>query len=378
MRILCDAVPFGFGPISKLISVATAIGGQHEMVFVGGGCSLALAETAGVFHAAESIDTLRPEMSDRLSRYSSAAGWTVLSVMNPRFAEWAIARGFRTVVIDSLFGMWDVVPDAWLNCDGVVLQRFRGVDKRALEVLAHTRHTVVGPILDPQLQSAQRTRPSNRSVLVNLGGAEDPISEIEYVCADAIMQLLADLPVWSDFDCKILTVGPRQIQRLSGLDAWGFSVQTLHRSDFLKALSSASLFLTTPGLTATFESFAVGTPCAFLPPFNYSQYLNLDEFRDAGVAPLSTHWRDYGLGVGICPHMDEVSAVHTIEQQIQNAMRDQTLVRRLRGDVSAMVAAGVRATVDDDFSARQKEYFESLGGLGTTAAKDFVLEVLNG
>lgn len=378
MRILCDAVPFGFGPVSKLIAVVKELSKNgHDFVFVGKGCSLELAETSGVFTIIESIDTLHPENSKRLSHFKNQECHAALSVMNPPFVEWAINNGIRTVVIDSLFAMWDEVPKGWLLSDGIILQRLDGVEQRALVELSQKQHTVVGPILDPLLTELQKSQSQSNSILVNLGGAEDPISEIDYVCADAVSNLLAGLPIWSKFERKTLAVGPKQRHRLKSLEADGFKVLTMTRSEFLKELSSSDVFLTTPGLTAAFESFSLATPCAFLPPFNYSQFLNLDEFRRVGVAPQSIHWRDCGLGKSICPRLEETTAVRHIEQLIIAATHNAGIVNSLRSALSDVVSETYHSG-RGTLSSKQHQYFEALGGIGTKSATEFIWKVLNG
>ena len=177
---------------------------------------------------------------------------------------------------------------------------------------------------------------------------------------------------------KILSVGPKQRDRITPLESDGFSVQTLDHQSFLRELSSADVFLTTPGLTATFESFALGIPCRFLPPFNYSQFLNLLAFRNAGVAPYSIHWCDYGIGGGISVGMEETSAVRRIEKLIVQAMADHDLVRKMRSDMATLIGDALQAVGTNTLRTHQKKYFTDLGGIGTTTAAAFTLETLNG
>lgn len=377
MKILCDAIPFGFGPVAKLIAIGRCLNKHCETVFVGSGCSLALASTSNCFNQIKKINTLAPEESESLSKCINGCVGAI-SVMNPAFTEWVVSRGIPTVIVDSLFSMWDYIPPAWYLANAVVLQRFDEVENRAEREFSRNNVQIVGPILDPIVRELPPRGYSYGTLLVNLGGAEDPIAENTFLCARTMLKLLSGLPNLDTFQRKILTVGPMQRHELLPLKREGFEIVTLAHDSFLKELAGASLFCTTPGLTATFESFALQVPCVFLPPFNYSQFLNLLTFRRNAAAPFGIHWKDYGIGNDVYKGMNEVLAVKRLESIIEYAMQDMQLVGRLRQGLSDLIAKAATPDLAASLVATQNAYFKSLGGIGTEDAVNYILEIFHG
>lgn len=377
MRIVCDAIPFGFGPVAKLLALGRCLKGYSETVFVGNGCSLALAKTSDCFDRVENVDTLAPDKSKSLAECIKGCNGAI-SVMNPAFAEWVISRGIPTVIVDSLFPMWDKIPRAWHLAKAVVLQRFDDVEQRVEREFGGKNVRIVGPILDQLVRELSPIRSISGALLVNLGGAEDPISEERFLCARTISQLLSGLSELDSFPRKVLAVGPKQRHKLLSLENEGFEVVTLDHTSFLRELAGAALFCTTPGLTATFESFALRVPCVFLPSFNYSQFLNLLAFRRNGAAPLGVHWTDYGIGNDIHKGMDEGIAVRRLEHAIGHAMQDEGLACSVRQSISNILAHVSAPDVAASLVAAQSQYFERLGRVGTEDAANYILEVFHG
>jgi len=376
--IAFEAVPFGFGPVAKLLAIAEGFNGECETTFVGSGCSLALATDSQCFDRIMEVDTLKPEEHQETLARCLRGCTAVVSVMDPAFAAWTIARGLRTVVVDSLFWMWDRIPEPWHRAHAVVLQRFDGVEQRVESELCRPRARVVGPILSPKVGGWPQQEGQSNTLLINLGGAEDPISTDSFLCARSMTHFLAQLDVLETFGRKVLTVGPRQRGRLMPLAAEGLEVLTLDHDAFLQELAGAQVLCTTPGLTVTFESFALGVPCVFLPPFNYSQFLNLLAFRENEAAPLGIHWKDYGVAGSIHAGMEEGVAVRQIETCIARAVQHPPLRFRIRKDLSGALAQATEPATASSMRAAQNRYFQRLGGLGTAETVAFILEVLHG
>jgi len=377
MKIVCDAIPFGFGPVAKLLALGRYLKRNFKTVFVGNGCSLTLAMASDCFDRVENVDTLAPDNSRFLAECIKECSGAI-SIMNPIFAEWVISRGIPTIIVDSLFSMWDKIPPEWHLANALVLQRFDDEEQRVEREFTGKNVRIVGPILDPLVRELSREKSVSGTLLVNLGGAEDPISEERFLCARTISQLFSHLPELGLFPRKVLAVGPKQKDKLLSLEKEGFEVVTLDHTSFLRELAGAALFCTTPGLTATFESFALRVPCVFLPPFNYSQFLNLLAFRQNGAAPLGVHWADYGIGSDIHKGMDEGVAVRRLEHAIRQAIQDDSLISGVRQSFSSILVKASTHVVALSLVSAQSQYFERLGSIGTEDAANYILEVFHG
>ena len=56
MKILCEAVSFGFGPVGKLLAVAELLSENYELDFIGSGCSFDLAKKSVFFNNSCSLN----------------------------------------------------------------------------------------------------------------------------------------------------------------------------------------------------------------------------------------------------------------------------------------------------------------------------------
>jgi len=382
MKILCDAVSFGFGPVSKLISLAYILADEHNctLTFAGNGCSLQLAHKCEAFSHCIEVDTAIPQECSKKIGTDITNYDGVLSVMNPDFLKWAQGYDVRTIVVDSLLTMWDEIPIPWLKTCGIIIQNNHGAAERAANELKSNNTLVTGPLLDPFLLSNGLRDPHNteKTILINLGGAEDPISIIPDLIGNIVCKLLTELPALNKFDRKILAVGKRQHSALEKLKNEGFNVDICGHRQFLKHLANCNVFLTTPGLTGSFEAFCLGAKTCFLPPFNYSQYLNLQTFRIFGAAPFSLHWSDLNVCTELLqPRIPEEYAVSSLEKAISDASNEVKVLRAFRGLLDRHISL---ASGESDQSALfyfQQEYFNKNGGVGTLKAAQYIVENLS-
>ena len=76
--------------------------------------------------------------------------------------------------------------------------------------------------------------------------------------------------------------------------------------------------------------------------------------------------------------MEEVSAVRRIETLIAESMADASLAAKMRSDMCTLISDCRDAARVDSLLTSQQEYFADLGGIGTSEAVKFILEVLCG
>jgi len=300
--------------------------------------------------------------------------------MNPEFLEWAQGHAVRTLVVDSLLTMWDRIPTPWLKTCGIIIQNNHGAAERATNELASNNTLLIGPLLDPVLLSKElrmNDRSGKRSIVINLGGAEDPISIIPDLSGSVVSKLLADLPALNKFDHKLLAVGERQHKALEQLKDYGFVIETCEHRQFLKHLANCDVFLTTPGLTGSFEAFCLRAKTCFLPPFNYSQYLNLQTFRRFGAAPLSLHWSDLGIGTELLkPCLPEEQAVSSLERAISDAFSEAKALKVFREILDRHISLALYESDQSAIFYFQHDYFSQNGGVGTLEAARYIVENL--
>ncbi len=370
--LLCDAVPFGFGPASKLVAILERLEGHPiRIVSLAAGTSADLLTEVGVETVAVDVEDAQALKGQR-SLFERAD--LFLNVMNPTSLAYAQSYGCPTVSVDSLFWMWAEVDEGSRRSDAYFVQNFPGVSQRLTELAGEIDNGVLtGPII-------QRARRRNRGsdydgtqVLVHLGGLESAFVRFgqnlryPFLIARALERALDNHP----YD-RVLVAGNARLQTaLADCQIPRLEVALLPRTSFLEELARSEFVITSPGLTTTYECFAHGVPVFFLPPQNFSQVHILRTLRSLRVAPLSVSWSDFELGIDVPPRIDETEGVRRVLALIERADDDAKVVNVLSNGISAALELETSAMVE-----RQRAFIGELGGDGAETVATQVLEML--
>lgn len=320
-RLVCTATAFGYGPVSKLLTVCKLLA-QHRLEFVGTGVALELARHAQCFSGIYEADPASRE-GQAVLRDLLAGADLLVNVLEPTALDAAWECRIPCCYIDSLFWMWAGLPSECNDVACYVVQRFPGVSEKQ----KHFGHQVanlrpVGPIVD----RAYLGKESREDLLlINLSGLESPFARVsdgllypEPVVA-ALVEALRGTP-WSN----VVVAGNRavmaQLEQRYGRP--GLAFRHLSHEDFLRLLARSRMLLSSPGLTATYEALVYRTPIRFLPPQNYSQALMLGLHRQSGLADLSLGWNDLYADAAIPPDLPEDEGVRRVLRSIQRFGED--------------------------------------------------------
>jgi hypothetical protein len=358
--LACCAVPFGYGPVSKLLAIVQrARADGAKAVFVGTGVAHKLASRSDLFE-----DIVEADPGDRATWSVLADADHVVCVMDPDFARVALELSQPLSVVDSLFWMWHQIPESYLKAKQYWVQNFYGVEQRAARL--PQRPQIVGPILPSKTPSVAG---GGAGLLVNLGGCETPFGRMyeESPYVDVIVQSLARSALADVYrDRTLLIAGQGCIDsiksRLAGL---AVNAESLSLSDAEAAFQQADLILTAPGLTATLQAFRSEAPALFLPPQNYSQWLILNLLREHGLAPRSFHWKDVMPADPVAAFMPESVAVPRVTAAICELAARGIAQNVLAARLSSMLLLDLK-----DLSRRQQDAFASWNvddGAGTIA-----------
>jgi len=364
MRILCEAISFGFGPVSKLLSLCELLNQKHSLSFIGSGCSLTLANKTNFFENIIVFDTT--SSTDFNNTISFEEYDIVISVMNPIFGRAVINNNCKLVVIDSLFTMWDRIDPIWEKCDLLVIQSFFG-EKNRLKISHNLSNAhIVGPIISPQIE--QKIKSPNNTLLINFGGADYPYIRTFKDISIFIKKFVIELTSINMFDEMIIAIGPRGLAGLQDLIHHGFKLFTFSHDDFLQQLSKSDTLFTIPGLTTAFESFHLAIPTLFLPPLNYSQFLNLRTFRLLGLSYTGAHWDDH-FSTPNTNQLTEKEGVQMVESLVAKAHNDPTVL--------STIVKGYKTILQDKHSlesmaSKQNNFYKSLGCCGTYEAVELI------
>lgn len=291
MHILCDAIPFCYGPASALKTLVSELHarrpGQYAFDVLASGTTLEFLRRANDLTRLIAVNTEEPSALDQLSVGDYDA---FIAVCNPVSYN-KLGSALPTAYVDFLLWMHSGPPAPHFKSDLYVAERYPGTDEWVRMRGDEIRNLVIVP---PLVQRIQR-RPVSGTLLVGLGGLVSRLT-VPGVNTNyhriVIKQILEALPA-GRFNQIRVACSELAAQELA-LEFPDAEFVSLSHDRFLQELAHSEVFVTHPGLYAPFEAMSAGIPTAFLPPSNYTQVLQIHRFRTARLAPYSFAWEDCG------------------------------------------------------------------------------------
>lgn len=360
-RIIATAENYAFGPASKLVTVCEQLLKKgHYLIFVGEGTAYQLASKVG-FQEVHQFDTDSPEfMSWGEELFKSAD--TLLSSVDRSSVLLAKKVGLPVIWLDMLFWWWDVVPE-YLYDIGLYIQQNSVRNERNMKLFADKINNmkIVGPIVDTSFKGKVDKK---NQLLVAFGGTEAAgwyKVGVDSFYPYTFTKLIVESVNTDKYDTVLFAGNEKIMSELSeqyGSDKFQFRM--LPHDEWLKEIEASDDILINPGLEAPLEAIAYEKPIFFLPPYNSSAYVELDEFRSQGVADKSNsiHFEDYFprkeyLGRDLKEIMKEFLAELKTFENSPEILTD--CAKRINEYLNAVQA------VKDAQIKRQRKFMQSIG-----------------
>ncbi len=371
-KILLTAENFAFGPIGKLLIVASLLKEQgHILIFAGFGTSLQLAKKFP-FNAIYELDTDNLLNNDALEKIVRKADM-VISSMDILSIIVAERLGKLATWIDCLFWFWDDIPAPVLNVDLFIRERSLKDNKNELKFATRIKNMYnVGPIIGKMGNTKRK-----KQALISYGGGEATYSyrigrdtNFPFV----ITKIFLDHVDLKQFDKIIVATNEHTVKELKEkFPQTRFQFTCLPHDKFLKELSESQLILITPGLVTSEAAFYSGTPTIFLPASNNSQYLQLEEFRERGLAPASVHMSDFMERLDL-KKISIMESTKTVLHQLRELEYSSKLQASVGAEIDKLVHK--RKEWSTEFATKGRKFIDSLGGNGAQASTDKITELL--
>lgn len=371
-RLVLTAENFAFGPIGKLLYVADLLKDKgHTLEFVGYGTSLQLAKKFP-FAAIHEVDTDNPKSNSTLEKIISNADMVISSM---DVSSVFVAKHLKKPVvwIDCLFWFWDNIPEVVFDVDLYIRERSLddSVNKAKFGPKIKNMYSV-GPIIGKIKKKERKSQ-----VLISFGGGE--ASYWYKVGTDTnypfiITSILSSYVNWSHFKRVLLATNEGIVAELEKkFPKISFKFVTLPHDKFLEEMSQSEVILIIPGLITTEAAFYSETPTIFLPASNNSQYLQLEEFRQLGLAPASVHLADF---------MQKLNLKGMPIRKSTRVMLKQLREFELSPEVQIKIGAAINELVKSrkkwsaEFVKKGKEFIVYLGGNGVEACANKIVQLL--
>lgn len=305
-RIAFVATSFGFGPVSKAVAVANALrrtlpGVQCDLF--GSGLDYSFAIDTDAFHRTIRLDvddaSVLGKLLPHLADYDA-----VVSVLNLALVETWPYGEVPLYLVDSLAWMWPDLPSGAERVRRYFVQRYLVPDERIVAWERRAPLAGVGPIVEVGGEGDDVRR--ERMLLVNLSGCANPFAPPAFF--DRYARAIATSVLRHAglrFERIVFAAGTHLHEsiRSCAIGRDDVTVAQLPHDAFVRALRSAELFLTSPGITATLEAEALGVPTRFLLPQNYSQALMNERYAlergEREAIALSRFGADFAVEGGL-------------------------------------------------------------------------------
>ncbi len=360
-RIIATAENYAFGPASKLATVCEQLLKKgHYLIFIGDGTAYQLASKVG-FQEVYKYDTDSPGFSKWAEPLFKNAD-ALLSSVDRSSVILAKRVGLPVIWLDMLFWWWDVVPD-YLYDIGLYIQQNSVRNERNMELFADKIKNmhVVGPIVDV---SFKKSNTKKKQLLVAFGGTE--AAGWYKVGKDSFYpytftKLIVEEVDTSKYDTVFFAGNEKimaDLEKKYGNDKFKFGI--LSHDEWLKQIAASEDILINPGLEAPLEAIAYEKPIFFLPPYNSSAYVELEEFRETGVADAfnSIHFTDYFpkksfLGRDLKEIMKEFL------EELQKFEKSDDILRDCAKRINAYLNASIKQK--EKQVTRQKSFMKQIG-----------------
>lgn len=372
-RLLCDAIPFCYGPAAALESCLGALFATStdapEVHVLASGSTRELLERSKLPIRLLPIDSENPS---ELARVQFGSYDAFFNVCNPVSFAYARRAATRIAYLDFLLWMHTGERADHFDADLYLAENYPGtsiwIAQRGEEI---ANLAVVPPLITPP----ELRQPERGFLLVGLGGLYSrltvPGRNNDYA-PFVVRNVLQSIP--PPRFSRVLIAGPARLaQTMHELVAGDPRVEyvSLSHREFVAMLSRAELFVSHPGLYAAFEAMLGGVPTAFLPPSNYTQVLQLRHYRAAGLAEASFTWEDAGSDV-VPSGLPEADGVRAVLDVMAGAVRSPAAAAALRAMLAGFFNRDAGALVS--LGERQKNIASSFGVGGPKAVAGRLLE----
>jgi hypothetical protein len=371
-KILCDAAPFGFGPASILKAILKPLKKSlptAEITVLATGTTLDFFSFERSFKVLECNSTDKAELLKVKNLFAEAD--VFIDSEHLTSCEMAAHYGTPTVFIDPLFWMWNSIPKYTRDADVYIIQNFPSTSHN-LSKMKPNNPILVGPIVDNSVTVSKKLN----QITISFGGLESWLirtgidSDYPFIVADILVKAIHELSSESRF---LVTGNPACMAKLR--EAYrshvGIEFACLSHKHFMEELAKSRLFLTSPGLGATYEAFSLSIPVVFLPPQNHSQFQQLKLLRSAGVAPCSFHWLDVYPETDLPFGCEEEEGVKRILQIIHRFSQDEKAQDQLKRTLVRMMTTDL-----GDIVSSQQGFLKEMGSNGVEDVVESIVNLL--
>lgn len=284
-KLFIEAPCWGFGPISTSLAIAKKLETEYEIIFVTYGEALNYLKECKAYKYLE-IDTRVEEEFPELQKRLTMDDYVIVNT-NIELSCFLLERGYRVLVIDTLYWMWNQVPREYVQNKNIITQVYYGRGIGKLELKEECK-----PIIDYNVWTAKKVD-DNNCALISLGGMSEPV-ELGFIITNAkkiIDKIVANLPdkVNTVYVLGGLLQKDTYVANQKHIEILGTVSNVKHR----ELVEKCKYLFFSPGLTSLYELLASGRLMCLLPGLCVSQVYQNYDFHHYFEYPYCIMWKEH-------------------------------------------------------------------------------------
>ncbi|HEY7144497.1 MAG TPA: hypothetical protein VH637_09635 [Streptosporangiaceae bacterium] len=342
--VILEIPNFGYGPASAALALAAPVADRYtwHIASSGGAAAFAARQLPGA--VVHEFDTNQLGTWDRFAQMFPPES-VVVTFVNPEFAAWAVQRGYRVGLVDTLDWMWgtlpETVPQALAGTEFHMIQEYFAMPGRRLR----GQCDIVRPLVDRALWCDGNAQVRPRSAMIGFGGMQLPYGNdlvAEYVrwfLGAAVPTLVEQAGV-----TDVSIVGGRD--DLPGLipAPWaGHPAVSVHvgldRRAYAALARGSEHVLISPGLAHVYECALAGLAPLIQPGFGMSMVLQAYHVALAGYEHMYT-WPWLPDAVPALAEMSEPDGMRYANEQMMASIKADPTGQDVAKAVSLYLARG--------------------------------------
>lgn len=317
MKIIFGAQACGFGPVSKMVSLAKEFIANNK-IFIGNDISLHFVNRQKTLFS-QTIDRNKSKLN-MINKAIKESSYGVI-IMDHNLAFQYYLSQKRYYFIDSLFGFWysrknektlarifssfskmnhkDKIKNynllkvheqklfAHFYSEMSFIQNFFGVKTRIsrLGQLGFTNLLEVNPIVD-NYYNQDYSNSHDGEMLINLGGIENFLVDSDTAAYLKLIEKLSLDLISLPYVTKIIVcAGSYKNPKSRTINGKKIYYIFEDKVSFHKRVRAAQFYLSSPGLTAFYEALYYKRPTIYLPEQHASQYYNINHLKKTWLKP---------------------------------------------------------------------------------------------
>lgn len=319
--ILVTAEEFGYGPsvtLNCIIENVRKCLPEENILFLGNGIALEQAKRSKLYSQYIVCNTFDFDDLNRCQQYFEKADFIICSE-NLNGAIYSVRKGLKTFYIDNLFWMWASIPNELKLVEKYFITDFVGVDDN-IKRLAYSENNLVkvGPL---RILEDKNTSLSKKDiVLINIGGADSFLSERTIVVEfySIVINLIVSAAKKYGYENIRVCGGSSVLNELQNKNK-NSQIEFISYShdDYKKTLAESKYVFLSPGLGNFFETLCIDQNVFMLPPINYSQFLQLEEFKKLDIGIITINWNNFEWYFPVKKFQEEKEGVNAVLKNIK-------------------------------------------------------------